>query len=165
TVNNFFLLLIIPIFSDINITAANPVPADTWTFVAATITSKAVRAYQDMVEIGTGSTTNIITVGDTVTIGAVQTGRNAYGRYFDGLIEDVRFYNRGLSQAEVQTIYHAKGKDMIQNGLIVRYPLQDDTNGTVTRANLTQLTTRQIGQTVNGSPTYSSGIIGVSRRY
>ena len=34
---------------------------------------------------------------------AVDWGNSPYGEYFQGLIDEIRVYNRALSQAEIQT--------------------------------------------------------------
>ena len=41
-------------------------------------------------------------------------------RHLYGFMEDIRVYNRQLSDAEVQTIYNSYGKDTILNGMVVR---------------------------------------------
>jgi hypothetical protein len=54
---------------------------------------------------------NGLPVASTGASGVVQTtssplwigGNNPYGEYFQGLIDEVRIYNRALSQAEIQT--------------------------------------------------------------
>lgn len=48
-------------------------------------------------------------------------------RSFDGLIDDPRVYNRILSAEEIQTIYNARGRDMIIDDLVIR----PDLNGGV----------------------------------
>src|SRR5439155_17184377 len=37
--------------------------------------------------------------------GTLQIGASQYGEYFQGLIDEVRVYNRALSATEIQTIY------------------------------------------------------------
>lgn len=49
----------------------------------------------------------------------------ALDRAFDGYLEDVRFYNRALSAAEVQELYLARGRDKIFNGLQARWPMKE----------------------------------------
>jgi len=45
--------------------------------------------------------------------------------YLEAHTEDVRIYNRVLSQAEAQTIYGCKGNDNIRDGLLHRYLLNE----------------------------------------
>jgi hypothetical protein len=44
--------------------------------------------------------------------------------YFDGIIDNVRIYNRVLSIKEIRTIYHEKEKDL-SNGLVLNLPLSE----------------------------------------
>ena len=54
--------------------------------------------------------TQVATTGDTgtVSIGTVKIGTFTSGFYVNGLIDDVRLYNRALSAAEVLAIYNAE---------------------------------------------------------
>jgi len=56
----------------------------------------------------------------------------AYPSYFDGIIDDVRIYNRALSLPEIQSIYHSRGSDNIINGLVGRWLMNEDTDGATT---------------------------------
>ena len=47
----------------------------------------------------------------------------------DALIDDVRIYNRLLSLAEIQTIYHSRGADNIVNGLVGRWLMNEKSDG------------------------------------
>ena len=38
--------------------------------------------------------------------GILQIGSSQFGEYFSGLIDDVRIYNRALSDAEIQTLFN-----------------------------------------------------------
>lgn len=44
---------------------------------------------------------------------------------FLGTLEDVRLYNRVVQSSEFATVYAQRGKDMIVQGLIARYPLKE----------------------------------------
>ncbi len=57
--------------------------------------------------------------GDRLTIG----GDVDYDRAFDGAIGDFRIYNRQLSDAEILSIYTARGADSIISGLVRRFPM------------------------------------------
>ena len=56
---------------------------------------------------------------------------NGAGSLFDGLLSDARAYNRALSQAEMQSIFYAKGNDCIVNGLVHRFIMKEYTDLTV----------------------------------
>jgi len=40
---------------------------------------------------------------------------------WNGWADDIRIYNRTLSQGEIETIYNARGRDLIYNGLLYRW--------------------------------------------
>jgi hypothetical protein len=48
---------------------------------------------------------------------------------WNGLVADLRIYNRQLSVNEIQTIYALKGQDRIFNGLLVRYTFMEGAPG------------------------------------
>jgi hypothetical protein len=65
----------------------------------------------------------------TLCIGAIN---DPTPRYHDGILDDVRIYNRVLSAEEVATIYSAvqtAGHDGIVNGLVARYTLSEGAPG------------------------------------
>lgn len=72
----------------------------------------------------TGSTTGLV-LGTThhQSIGHTATDGN-FTNWVNGQIADIRFYNRQLGQAEITTMYTARGGDGIVDGLLARYPLR-----------------------------------------
>ena len=79
-------------------TTANPV--NVWTHVALTYDGAALRLYVNGVLAANQSRSGAIqTNSNPVWIG----GNSPYGEYFQGLIDEVRIYNRALSQAEIQS--------------------------------------------------------------
>lgn len=56
------------------------------------------------------------------------TGRT---NYFRGIIEDVRIYDRWISDNEIESIYHLKGVDDIFDGLIHRWILNNGDENTI----------------------------------
>jgi hypothetical protein len=74
-------------------------PLNTWTHMAVTYGSGRLRLYVNGVLVSSRSFTGSIrTSSDPVTIG----GSLAWGRWFAGMIDEVRLYNRELSAAEIQ---------------------------------------------------------------
>jgi hypothetical protein len=74
-------------------------PLNTWSHVAMTFGGGSLRIYVNGVQVGgVAGNGNIRTSNDPVTIG----GSSAWGRWFAGLIDEVRIYNRALSQSEIQ---------------------------------------------------------------
>jgi hypothetical protein len=76
-----------------------PVPADGWTHLTAMYDGARIRLYVNGVLVRTGSRVGNI----TATTGPLSIGGNqAFGQYFAGLIDDLRIYDRALTDAEVQ---------------------------------------------------------------
>lgn len=76
----------------------------------------------------------------------------------DGFIEDFRLYNRRMSQAEIQTIVAAKGKDAINEGLLHRYPLSDGAPPGLLVTTACIANAERIMGTPLGTPTFAPGI-------
>jgi hypothetical protein len=75
-------------------------PVGSWTHVALTYDGSLLRLFVNGVEVAAQQATGTIQSSSSpLSIG----GNSPYGEYFNGLIDDVRVYNRALSQAEIQT--------------------------------------------------------------
>lgn len=58
--------------------------------------------YQDASSLNVSSTNNrTLNTGNSQVIGS----NNSSSKYFEGIIDDVRVYNKALTQDEIQTIY------------------------------------------------------------
>jgi hypothetical protein len=74
--------------------------ANTWTHLAATYDGVTQRLFINGVQVASRPQTGAI----QTSAGPVVIGGNAvWGEFFQGLIDEVRIYNRVLSQAEIQT--------------------------------------------------------------
>src|SRR5262245_20478055 len=81
---------------------ANPVNA--WTNVALTYDGATLRLYVNGTQVSTRAASGAIqTTNSPLWIG----GNSPYGEYFQGLIDEVRVYNRALTAAEVQSDMNA----------------------------------------------------------
>ena len=82
------------------------VPNGQWTHILVTYNnaSKTATFYKNGVFDGSQVTANTIGNGGT-TFYIGNDGRDGAGYPFDGLIDDVRIYNRALSAAEIQALY------------------------------------------------------------
>ena len=81
-----------------------PVALNTWTHLAATYDGATLRLFVNGVQVGSRAHTGNITASTRVLgIG----GNSVWGEYFNGLIDDVRIYNRALSAAEIQSDMNA----------------------------------------------------------
>ena len=75
-------------------------PLNTWTHLAGTYDGTTMRLYVNGVQVGTRAQTgNVAASARTLRIG----GNSIWGEYFNGLIDDVRIYNRALTPAEITT--------------------------------------------------------------
>lgn len=73
-------------------------PANTWKHLAATYDGATLKMYVDGTQVAQGA----VTGGIQVTDGVLRIGGNSvWGEYFNGRIDEVRVYNRALSQAEI----------------------------------------------------------------
>ncbi|MCI0641905.1 MAG: PKD domain-containing protein [Gemmataceae bacterium] len=71
-----------------------------WTHLAGTYDGSTLRLYVNGVLVGTRAVTgNLIVSNGALTIG----GNSVWGEFFKGNIDDVRVYNRALTQSEIQT--------------------------------------------------------------
>jgi hypothetical protein len=69
------------------------VAANTWAHLAATYDGTTIRLYVNGVQVATGAQTAAISTSTS----ALAIGANFYGEYFNGLIDEVRIYNRALT--------------------------------------------------------------------
>jgi PKD repeat protein len=84
--------------TDRQLTAGSYLPANAWTHLAATYNGSTQRLYVNGALVGSRAQTGAITLSS----GALRIGGNSvWGSYFKGYIDEVRVYNRELSQAEI----------------------------------------------------------------
>ena len=74
-------------------------PVNRWTHVAVTYDGSALRLYENGMQVSTRAVSGSIRrTTDPLWIG----GSHPYGEYFDGLIDEVRVYDRPLSPSEIR---------------------------------------------------------------
>jgi concanavalin A-like lectin/glucanase superfamily protein len=74
--------------------------AGTWTHLATTYDGRVLRFYVNGIQVSSQpSTGDIVTNSYPVQIG----GDPIWGAFFAGIVDEVRIYNRALSQAEILT--------------------------------------------------------------
>jgi PKD repeat protein len=83
-------------------TAAGQVQAGAWYYVAVTYDGGNMRIYKDGVQVASAGKSGTISTSTSVPValGSQPQGGSA----FDGLLDDVRIYNRALSAAELQAV-------------------------------------------------------------
>ena len=125
-----------------NATGIAQLALDTWTHVAVTFDGTSLRLYVD----GTLANTTAVSGAMGGSDGPLRIGGNAiWNEWFDGLIDELRIYDRALSPTEIQT-------DM-------QTPVADTSPPSVPGG----LIAATSGSTVNLSWTASSDNVGVSR--
>jgi Concanavalin A-like lectin/glucanases superfamily len=76
------------------------IPVNAWTHLAVTYDGGTLRLYVNGAQVRTRAATGAIqTTANPLWMG----GNTPYGEYFQGLIDEVRVYNRALTQADIQT--------------------------------------------------------------
>jgi hypothetical protein len=86
--------------SDLNATGTQALGVNAWTHLALTYDGALLRLYVGGTQVASRAVTGSI----VVTTGALTIGGNNLGiGYFQGLIDDVRIYNRALTPIEIQT--------------------------------------------------------------
>jgi glucose/arabinose dehydrogenase len=87
-------------FSSAPLNAPTPIPLNAWSHLAATYDGTTLRMYVNGVQVASRAQTGPINKSSgPLTIG----GDSLYGQYWNGLIDEVRVYNRALSAAEIAT--------------------------------------------------------------
>ena len=79
-------------------------PVNAWTHVALTYDGATLQLFVNGTQVASRATTGAIQATDNpLWIG----GNNPYGEYFQGLIDEVRVYDRALTQADIQADMNA----------------------------------------------------------
>ena len=79
-------------------------PVDAWTHVALTYDNATLKLFVNGTQVASRTTIGAIQATDSpLWIG----GNNPYGEFFQGLIDEVRVYDRGLTQADIQADMNA----------------------------------------------------------
>jgi Concanavalin A-like lectin/glucanases superfamily len=87
--------------AEVDLNAGSAIPLNDWTHLAGTFDGTTLRLYVNGALIGSKPSSSPI----DVTNGVLRIGgtRSFTGEFFPGLIDEVRIYNRALSQQELQT--------------------------------------------------------------
>jgi hypothetical protein len=81
-------------------TGVTQLPVNTWTHLAATYDGTTLRVFVNGVQAGAAAMAGtLVKSADALSIG----GSLVWGEYFEGLIDEVRIYNRALTAAEIRT--------------------------------------------------------------
>jgi hypothetical protein len=86
--------------SGVELRGASALPLNMWTHLAATYDGARIRLYVNGVQTTTvAATGTLVTSASPLRIG----GNLVWGEYFDGIIDEMRIYNRALTATEIQT--------------------------------------------------------------
>jgi len=118
-------------------------PENVWTHYTGTYNGSELRVYRDGVSVASKLLTTSITggSGNTVTIGQAYS---AGGQRINGILDDVRIYNRALTAQEIEDLYIVAG-----GGAVGHWKL-DDATGSPTAADSSG--NGNIGTLVNMDP-------------
>src|SRR5439155_26687862 len=83
------------------ICSSSGLPLNTWSHLTSTYDGSNLKFYVN------GSPSQSVPFSGTIDLstGTLQIGASYFGEYFKGFIDEVRIYNRALTDAEIQTIY------------------------------------------------------------
>lgn len=135
---------------------ATGITTGSWQHIVGTWDGSTVRAYVN----GTvGGTTASFAgplgySGNDLNIGA---SNGVYVFHFDGSIDDVRIYNRALSQFEISQLYASRSRLNITDGLVGYWRLDDGANDTTASgATVRDYSGRGYTGTATDSPTWAA---------
>ncbi|HEV8725280.1 MAG TPA: LamG-like jellyroll fold domain-containing protein [Candidatus Binatia bacterium] len=86
---------------DNTVCQASPLPANTWIHIALTYDGSTLTLYRNGVAVANAAAAGAL----SLTTETLQIGASQYGEYFQGLIDEVRIYNRALTATEIQAFY------------------------------------------------------------
>ena len=165
-VNNNTLRCVLATTSTGNLlSGVTPVPVDVWTFWAMTYDGVTKKLFFNDIEDASESQSGDVANSTRPTLmAAIDSG--VIQNELDGALDDVRLYTRALTQAEITTIFNARGEDGIVADLLHRWTLDEKPSGeTATVAgSIKDSGPGQFDGTPVNSPTYRDGILNYRRR-
>ncbi|MFI5252704.1 MAG: LamG-like jellyroll fold domain-containing protein [Bacteroidota bacterium] len=99
-----------------------------WHFLVATYDETTEILYVDALPKVSQLTSYDQTNTSNICIGNSWMAGGGYGGFFKGKIDDVRIYNRALSDSEIQALYHEGGWTGLDHGLLAYYPFNGNAN-------------------------------------
>ena len=103
-------------------------PVDEWNHAAMIYNGATMRLFKNGAQVASAGKTGNVAQDGTVN---VRIADNPVGdRFFEGFMEDVRIYERAITDDELNTIIALQGLDSITNNLVHRWLLNDSPDGT-----------------------------------
>ncbi len=111
------------------VTGTTKLALNTWTHIASTYDGAVLRFYINGTQVSTANVTgNMVTTTNPLRIG----GTTALAQYFTGLIDEVRIYNRALTQAQIQTDMNTPVAPDVTNPTVsITAPVAGNVSGTI----------------------------------
>lgn len=131
-----------------------------WIHVLATVdASKNIRIYKNGVLRNIFPTSSITptNTASIVKIGAGASNSSSISSYFNGMIDDVRIYNKVLNQAEILDVYNRNSSN--PTGCVGWWKLDTGSGTTATDSSVTAN-----NGTLSGSPAWATSLVKIRRR-
>jgi hypothetical protein len=129
------------------------IPLNQWVFVAGTYDGTTANAYVNGAVVGTNSISGTSYTGYGGADVLVGGTAGSYTSYFNGMMDDVRIYNRALSAPELTRLYAGSPPPPVDQTL-VGYWKMDETSGTT----ITDSIGGEVSNAFNGTPSAQSGV-------
>ncbi|MEA1894260.1 MAG: LamG-like jellyroll fold domain-containing protein [Euryarchaeota archaeon] len=138
------------------------IPTGQWVFYAGTFDETAVKIYMD------GTLNNDVRVSGSVSTNSqpVVVGRwygNYDGYYFNGIIDEIRIYNRALTADEIKSHYEGQQTALSLTKSAAPYSIKQGQTTTVTltitNTGTTEITDIEVADTIPSDLTFTSGEI------
>ncbi len=157
------------------LTSATTIPLNQWSYITISRASTTVKFYKDGAFLSQSTFTGVVNGGDGILI-----GKGFFGGpyFFNGLIDEVRIYNRTLSDGEIQYLYRKNAKefgtkinvskkDKFTSGLVGYWSFDGPTINWATGQVTDLSVSGNTGQLLNMSTTTSpiEGIVGQALKF
>ena len=110
--------------------------------------------------LDTGTVSTLLSSTVPISIGRRGTGGNYIS---SGIIDELRLYNRSLTQSEITTLYNSGASKLLApttNGLVAYYPMDENT-GSIAH----DMSGNNFHGTLVNSPTWVDGILGKALKF
>ena len=144
------------------------VPYDSWTHVSAVLNEKNIKLYVNGQKVSDELfVNNINTTGNSDLTIASMPMSNGTWYFFDGHLDEMGYWNRALSEQEIQNLYTSSNGDILLNGTVSAENNQiknvadpTDAQDAVTK-NYVDIKTSEISNSQNFSNNSQIGLTGV----
>lgn len=149
------------------VTGATVFSTGTYYFIAGVYNGATMQTFVNAVSTASLAKTGTVESNtNNARIGGVDPGSGAFRRKFNGRIDDIRIYNVGLTTAELETIYNARGHDGIVRGLLHRWLVNELAPGTAATVagSIKDMAAGQFNASPIFNPIYRDSILSYRKR-